>query len=69
MMEEETEEIRIPATELAHDGGFLDRLLALLRKSLVGDFGSVFLHDPDHITVTSTWVGQDERCCMSKKTK
>lgn len=54
MVEEETEEIGIPATELADDGSFLYGLLPLLRKSLVGDFGSIFLHDTDHITMFSS---------------
>jgi hypothetical protein len=53
VVEEETKEIRIPATELTHDGSFLYALFPLLGKSLVGDFGSIILHDTDHITICS----------------
>lgn len=59
MVKEETEEIRIPATELTHDGRFLDTLFPLLGKCLVGYFRSIFLHDTNHITVRPDKMSQN----------
>ncbi len=59
MVEEETEEIRIPATELTHDGRFLDSLFPLLGKCLVGYFRAIFLHDTNHITVRPDKMSHD----------
>lgn len=49
VVKKEPKKVGIPATELTHDGGFLDGLLALLGEGLVGDLRSVVLHDADHV--------------------
>ena len=43
-------EFWVPTTELADNGGLLDWLLSLGER-LVGDFGSVVLHDANHVPV------------------
>lgn len=45
-----TKELGIPTTELTHNGSLLDGLLALGQR-LIGDFGTIFLHDANHISV------------------
>ena len=63
VVEKEAEELRIPPTKLTHDRCFLDILFPLLRKSLIGNLRSVFLHDANHITVR---LKRDKRCKISE---
>ena len=49
-VDEEAKELGVPTTELANNGGLLDGLLPL-GQGLIGNLGSVFLHDANHVPV------------------
>ena len=49
-MNEKAKELGVPTTELANNGGLLNGLLPL-GQGLIGNLGSVFLHDANHVPV------------------
>ena len=55
-MNKESKELGVPTTELTDNGGLLDRLLAL-GQGLVGDLGSVVLHDANHVPKDGVQLG------------
>jgi len=47
-VDEVTKKLRIPSSKLTDNGRLLDGVLTL-GQGLVGNFGSIFLHDLDHV--------------------